>query len=95
VGAKVPAISETLSSEVTAVMQAARNMNLSKVPGVAETLDWATALVTLKAQHLDHDLVRETMGCFLKDETDLRAFEVELDAGHLKMIHEPPTVSDD
>ncbi len=95
VGAKVPAISETLSSEVTAVMQAARNMNLSKVPGVAETLDWATALVTLNAQHLGHDLVRETMGCFLKDETDLRAFEVELDAGHLKMIHEPATVSDD
>ena len=86
VRAKVPAISETLSSEVTVVMQAARTMNLSKVPGIAETLDWATALVALNAQNLDHDLVRETMGCFLKDETDLRTFTLELEGGRLDMV---------
>lgn len=83
VRAKVPAISETLSSEITGVIHAARTMSLSKVPGIAETLDWATALVALDAQHLDHNLVRETMGCFLKDETDLRTFMSELETGRL------------
>lgn len=86
VRAKVPAISETLSSEVTHVMQAVRTMTLSKLPGVAETLDWATALVALDTPRLNHDLIAETMGCFLKDEDDLRTFEAELDAGRLKMI---------
>jgi MoxR-like ATPase len=86
VRAKVPAISETLSSEVTVVMHATRAMNLSKVPGVAETLDWANALVALDATHVDCDLVRETMGCFLKDETDLRTFMSELDAGRLDLV---------
>src|SRR5215471_8394155 len=57
VRAKVPAISETLSSEVTRVIQAARTLNLSKVPGVAETLDWASSLVALDAAHLDRDAV--------------------------------------
>jgi MoxR-like ATPase len=90
VRSRVPAISETLSSEVTVVMQAARTMSLSKVPGVAETLDWANALVALNATHLDQDLVRETMGCFLKDETDLRTFESELEAGRLEMISGAP-----
>ena len=86
VRAKVPAISETLSSEITGVIHAARTMSLAKVPGIAETLDWATALVALDAQHLDHNLVRETMGCFLKDETDLRTFMSELEAGRLDIV---------
>ena len=87
VRAKVPAISETLSSEITGVIHAARTMSLSKVPGIAETLDWATALVALEAQHLDHNLVRETMGCFLKDETDLRTFMSELETGRLDIVN--------
>jgi hypothetical protein len=84
-----------LSADVTRVIQAARTMNLSKVPGVAETLDWANALVALNAQRLDHDLVTETMGCFLKDEADMGAFKAELEAGHLETVREPkiPQVS--
>lgn len=91
VRAKVPAISEALSSEVTLVMQAVRTMSLSKVPGVAETLDWAAALVALNAPHLNRDLITETMGCFLKDEADMRTFEAERDAGRLEMIPNTPT----
>src|SRR5262250_1345143 len=45
VRAKVPRVSEPLSAQVTGVIQATRGLNLAKVPGVAETLDWATALV--------------------------------------------------
>jgi MoxR-like ATPase len=81
VRAKVPAIGEALSAEVTRVIQAIRRLNLVKVPGVAETLDWATALAALNTTQLDREVIAETTGCFLKDETDLRKFEAELSAG--------------
>jgi MoxR-like ATPase len=83
VRAKVPAIGEALSTEVTRMIQAVRKLNLAKTPGVAETLDWASALVVLNASHLDEEVIAETAGCFLKDEADLRKFEAELSAGHL------------
>lgn len=78
VRAKVPGIAETLSSQLTRVMQATRTMSLSKIPGVAETLDWANALVALKAPALDEEIVSETVGCFLKDEGDIATFKTEL-----------------
>jgi hypothetical protein len=57
---------------------------------VAETLDWAMALVALGAPRLTHDLMAETKGCFLKDETDIRAFEAELETGRSEMISNIP-----
>ncbi len=78
VRAKVPAISKNLSRELTQVMQATRTMNLSKVPGVAETLDWANALVALQATELDDEIMSETIGCFLKDENDIATFKSEM-----------------
>jgi MoxR-like ATPase len=74
VRAKVPKISHTLSQQITEVMQATRTMSLSKVPGVAETLDWANALVALQATELDDEIMSETIGCFLKDENDIASF---------------------
>ena len=78
VRAKVPLISKTLSQRVTEVIQATRAMSLSKIPGVAETLDWANALVALNASELNDEIVSETIGCFLKDETDIATFKLEL-----------------
>ena len=86
VRAKVPAISEALSAELTRLIQAVRKLNLAKVPGVAETLDWAAALVVLNTTQLDQEVVAETAGCFLKDEADLRKFEAELNAGHIRNL---------
>jgi MoxR-like ATPase len=83
VRAKVPAIGESLSTEVTRMIQAVRKLNLTKPPGVAETLDWASALVVLNASQLDEEVILETKGCFLKDEADLRKFEAEMLAGRL------------
>ena len=83
VRAKVPAIGEALSTEITRMIQAVRKLNLAKTPGVAETLDWASALVVLNASQLDEEVIAETAGCFLKDEADLRKFEAELSAGRL------------
>ena len=53
-------------------------MSRSKIPGVAETLDWTNALVALKAPELNEEIVAETLGCFLKDESDVAAFKAEL-----------------
>jgi MoxR-like ATPase len=78
VRAKVPQIGEGLSRRVTQVMQATRSMSLSKIPGVAETLDWANALVALNATELSDEIMAETIGCFLKDETDIATFKGEL-----------------
>ncbi|HJT25867.1 MAG TPA: MoxR family ATPase [Pyrinomonadaceae bacterium] len=78
VRAKVPAIEVNLAKRVTEVMQTTRTMSLSKIPGVAETLDWANALVALKAPELNEEIVAETLGCFLKDESDVAAFKAEL-----------------
>ncbi len=89
VRAKVPAISQTLSIELTRLIQAVRRLNMAKVPGVAETLDWASALVALNASKLDKEIVTETVGCFLKDESDLRRFEAEINAGLLNETLNP------
>ena len=86
---RVPRINDQLALEIASFMQTIRKMKLTKTPGVAETLDWATALVTLHADHLDDELVRETLGCFLKDESDLRLFEAELEAGRLVTMLNP------
>jgi MoxR-like ATPase len=85
VRAKVPAISEELSTEITRLIQAVRKLNLAKIPGVAETLDWASALAVLDTSHLDQEVIAETAGCFLKDEADLRKFEAELSAGRITL----------
>src|SRR3989442_2731667 len=74
---KVPALNEALARDVTRFMESLRRMRLAKVPGVAETLDWAQALATLHADHLDEALVSETIGAVLKDADDIKRFRAE------------------
>ena len=78
VRAKVPGMDAELSTQMTRVMQSARSMSLSKVPGVAETLDWANALVALKVTELNDDVMAQTAGCFLKDEADIATFKEQM-----------------
>ncbi len=68
---KVPGVSERLADEIARFMEGLRRRELSKVPGAAETIDWATALVALHRDHLDAELVEQTLGCFLKDQHDV------------------------
>ena len=89
VRAKLPTISNALSAEITRVIHTIRKMNLVKVPGVAETLDWATALVALNTEQIDREIIAETSGCFLKDESDLRRVDAELSAGRLEEALHP------
>ncbi len=78
---KVPGASEELARQVTRFMQALRRRRLSRTPGVAETIDWAQALVRLDRDQLDAELVADTLGCVLKDERDIK--EAGSDVGTL------------
>jgi len=68
---KIPAINESLANQICAFMQLVRTTDLSKVPGIAETLDWSAALLALHRDHLDAAAVEETLGCLCKDQEDL------------------------
>ncbi len=81
---KVPGVNERLARQISRFMESLRTIRLAKVPGVAETLDWAQALSSLHADHLDEDLVSETLGCVLKDADDVKRFKRELGSGGLK-----------
>jgi MoxR-like ATPase len=70
--AKVPGLDDHLARAITRFVQALRKRDLRKLPGVAETIDWAHALVRLGRHHLEPELVRVTLGCLLKDEHDIR-----------------------
>ena len=70
--ARVPGVVEGLAREVAAFMQACRERRLRKAPGVAETLDWTRALITLNQDRLDADVVEQTLGCVLKDQHDVQ-----------------------
>lgn len=69
--AKVPDIAEQLAHQVVAFVQELRTMDLYKLPGVAETLDWSTALVTLSEIELKPELVDDTLGTLLKYQDDI------------------------
>ena len=69
--AKAPDTPTKLAKQVVAYVQAIRKEDLFKSPGVAETLDWATALVELDAVALDPALVTDTLGVLLKYQDDI------------------------
>jgi MoxR-like ATPase len=70
--ARVPDAPETLARRVVAFVHRLRSADLTKVPGIAETLDWAAALLSLGATELTPQVVDETLGVVLKYEEDIR-----------------------
>jgi MoxR-like ATPase len=75
VRAKVPGVGARLSQEIVHFVQALRKEDLFKSPGVAETLDWATALTELDAVALDPATVSDTLGVLLKYQDDIARIE--------------------
>lgn len=71
VRSKVPGASDGLARQVAGFVQELRRAELYKVPGVAETLDWAAALVALDARALDAAVVDDTLGVLLKYQDDV------------------------
>ncbi|WP_028522880.1 AAA family ATPase [Runella limosa] len=78
VKSKVEQIDATLARQIIAFMQELRQQRLNKVPGIAETLDWAEALAGMHIQHLEKSLVESTLGVVLKDWQDIRQTQLSL-----------------
>jgi MoxR-like ATPase len=70
--AKVPGVPERLARDVVAFVQALRQQDLYKLPGVAETLDWMAALIALDREDLSEEVVNATLGVLLKYQDDTR-----------------------
>ena len=75
---KVPDIDARLATQICRFMELVRQQKLEKIPGVAETLDWARALVALHQQHLNPEFIEETLGLVFKDWTDVRQMKESL-----------------
>ncbi len=72
---RLPGINQHLAEKVAKVMAHIREIPFGKVPGVAESLDWATALMALHRSHLDAAALEQTLGCILKDKEDWALLE--------------------
>lgn len=75
---RVPGIQSLLAEQVCRFMQSLRQEKLFRRPGIAETLDWARALLKLGIEELDPETVSATMGCILKYQSDQKRLEGEM-----------------
>jgi MoxR-like ATPase len=75
---KIPDVSDKLAEQVVNVIQSLRKLDLKKVPGISESLDWVKALTLLNVKTLDEALVNETLDTIVKYEGDVRKAQEEL-----------------
>jgi len=78
VKSKTGNIDAKLAEQITKFMQELRIMKLEKTPGIAESLDWAMALSSLHIDHLDKNIIEQTLGVVLKDWRDTRQVQMSL-----------------
>jgi MoxR-like ATPase len=82
---KFPEVEAVMAEQICAFMQRVRQMNFYKRPGVAETLDWASALIALNRKGLDDKTVIETMGCVFKYREDLHHLKEQVEGKQLNL----------
>jgi MoxR-like ATPase len=82
---KFPDVEGAMARQICAFMQRVRQMNFYKRPGVAETLDWASALIALNRKSLDDKTVVETMGCVFKYREDLHHLQEQVEGKQLNI----------
>jgi len=75
--AKIPQASDNLARQVAAFVQQLRKADLYKLPGVAESLEWASALIALDRQALDPEVIHDTLGVLLKYYEDVESMNGE------------------
>ncbi len=85
---KVPGISEQLAAQVVSFIQAVRQKELYKAPGVAETLDWAEALGYLSTEILDAAVVNSTLGIILKYQDDVDRIHGQVTSAILEAMND-------
>ncbi|MDY6972342.1 MAG: MoxR family ATPase [Thermodesulfobacteriota bacterium] len=75
---RIPEIKETLANQICSFMQEIRQIDFNKKPGIAETLDWALALISLNKDELDRETTEQTLGCIFKHNQDISRFRTEI-----------------
>ena len=75
---RLPSVQESLVKQVCTIMQRIREMDFLKKPGIAETLDWAEALMKLHKEAIDKETLEETLGCIFKYREDIDKFREAL-----------------
>ena len=75
---KVPDIDERLAEQICRFMELVRQQKLEKIPGVAETLDWARALAALHQDYLDPEMIKATLGIVFKNKSDVQQVKESL-----------------
>jgi MoxR-like ATPase len=78
--ARIPGLAARLAHQIARAMQVFRGLPLQKAPGVAESLDWAAALINLHRDHLDARALSQTLGCVLKVRDDQSVLEAHREA---------------
>jgi MoxR-like ATPase len=84
---KVPGISDRLSFQIVSATQGLRQVDLFKAPGVAETLDWANALLAMDQSELNEAAVDDTLGVLLKYHDDVQSVRGELARELVRQAH--------
>ena len=72
---KIPEVNDTLGKQVVAFVQAVRQKDFYKLPGIAETLDWANALMKLGTTELSTEITSDTLGALLKYQDDIEKMD--------------------
>ena len=72
---KIPQVNEELGKQVVAFVQAVRKKDFYKLPGIAETLDWANALIKLGTTELSNEITSDTLGALLKYQDDIEKMD--------------------
>ena len=79
IASRIPDIEQDLKNELVNFVQNLRELDLKKLPSVAETIDWAKSLVLLNVKSLDANIVRETLNVLLKFQSDIDAADSEIE----------------
>ena len=87
---RVPGVPERLAAQAAAFVAALRELDLAKPPGVAETVDWASALSVLGCAELDPLMVEQTLGSVLKYRED---FDTVRDDTIVELVREARAVA--
>lgn len=90
VAARVPGISDALLKHLVGFVHELREEELKKLPSISETVDWARVMMLMHAEHLDSDLIRNTLNVLLKFETDIKTVEHKVDSMARKATLRPP-----
>ena len=78
---KIPQVNEELGKQVVAFVQAVRQKDFYKLPGIAETLDWASALIKLGTTELSNEITSDTLGALLKYQDDIEKMDEDTTHG--------------